>query len=91
LPISTALHFSFTIVFLRSRVSSHAGIVAREIVAKSRALAANPFLGHRISGSDQYRQLVLQILNAAYVLQYRIDGDRIVILRVFHGRERRGP
>jgi plasmid stabilization system protein ParE len=46
-------------------------------------------LGHPIGGSDKYRQIVLQILNAAYVFQYRIDGDRIVILRVFHGREGR--
>jgi len=32
---------------------------------------------------------VLRVLNAAYVLQYRIEDDRIVILRVFHGREAR--
>jgi hypothetical protein len=25
-----------------------------------------------------------------YVFQYRIDGERIVMLQVFHGREGRG-
>jgi plasmid stabilization system protein ParE len=29
---------------------------------------------------------VLQILRASYVFQYRLDGDRLVMLRVFHGR-----
>jgi plasmid stabilization system protein ParE len=32
---------------------------------------------------------VLQVLNAAYVFQYRYDGERLVILRIFHGRESR--
>ena len=35
------------------------------------------------------RRLVLRVLNAPYVLQYRIGPDRVVILRVFHGREDR--
>jgi plasmid stabilization system protein ParE len=29
----------------------------------------------------------MRALNAAYVIQYRVTGDRIVIMRVFHGRE----
>jgi hypothetical protein len=32
---------------------------------------------------------VLQVLNAPYVFQYRFDGERLVMLRVFHGREAR--
>jgi plasmid stabilization system protein ParE len=31
----------------------------------------------------------MQVLNANYVFQYRIDGERIVMLRVFHGKEKR--
>jgi plasmid stabilization system protein ParE len=46
-------------------------------------------LGHSIGGRSELRQIVLRILNAAYVCQYRIDQDRIVILRVFHGSEGR--
>jgi plasmid stabilization system protein ParE len=42
-----------------------------------------------VEGDEDYRCLVLRVLNAPYVLQYRIAKDRIVILRVFHGREAR--
>jgi toxin ParE1/3/4 len=37
----------------------------------------------------KYRQIVLQVLGAAYVFQYRFDGARLVMLRVFHARESR--
>jgi plasmid stabilization system protein ParE len=46
-------------------------------------------LGHPIAGREEYRQIVLQVLNAAYVFQYRVERDRLVMLRVFHGREAR--
>jgi plasmid stabilization system protein ParE len=46
-------------------------------------------LGHPIGGREEYRQIVLQVLNAAYVFQYRIERDRLIVLRVFHGREAR--
>jgi plasmid stabilization system protein ParE len=39
---------------------------------------------------QEYRQVVLRVLNAAYIFQYRVDGERLVMLRVFHGREHRG-
>jgi hypothetical protein len=31
----------------------------------------------------------LRVLSSAYVFQYRYDGRRLVMLRVFHGREAR--
>jgi plasmid stabilization system protein ParE len=64
--------------------------VAREIVAKSRALSEHPLFGRALAGRQEYRQVILRVLNAPYVFQYRVMKDRLVILRVFHGRESRG-
>jgi plasmid stabilization system protein ParE len=75
--------------FLHQHHPSLARIVAREIVDRAQILSVHPQLGRPIAGRDEYRQIVLQVLNAAYVFQYRHDGERLVMLRVFHGREAR--
>ena len=75
--------------FLRDRHPRMADIVAREILAKARLLEASPELGYAIGADGRYRQLVLEVLRAKYVFRYRIAGDRIVMMRVFHGREAR--
>jgi plasmid stabilization system protein ParE len=73
--------------FLRQQHPDLAHAVAREIIAKAEMLTAFPRLGRPITGRPEYRQLVLQVLNASYVFQYRFDGERLVMLRIFHGRE----
>jgi addiction module RelE/StbE family toxin len=75
--------------FLRQQRPRLAGIVAEEIIKKVELLSEHPLLGRPIRGREEYRQVVLQVLNAAYVFQYRYDGDRLTMLRVFHGRETR--
>jgi plasmid stabilization system protein ParE len=76
-------------LFLQDKHPALAKRIALEIVAKSRVLAEHPRLGRPILGREEYRQIVLQVLNARYVFQYRYDGNRLVMLRVFHGRESR--
>jgi plasmid stabilization system protein ParE len=75
--------------FLRERHPSLAKNIASEIIEKAKVLTGSTHLGRPLGGSAEYRQVVLQVANAAYVFQYRIDGDRLVMLRVFHGREAR--
>lgn len=75
--------------FLRQQHPDLAHVVAREIIDKAQVLSAYPRLGRPIAGRAVYRQLVLQVLNAPYIFQYRFDGERLVMLRIFHGRERR--
>jgi toxin ParE1/3/4 len=75
--------------FLQRQHPWLAKIVADEIIAKTHILSEHPLLGHPIAGHEQYRQIVLQVLNAAYVFQYRYDNKRLVMLRIFHGREAR--
>jgi len=74
--------------FLHGRPPRLAAVVAQEILAKARILEESPELGHPLSADGRYRQLVLVVLRAQYVFRYRIDADRLVMLRVFHGRER---
>jgi plasmid stabilization system protein ParE len=75
--------------FLAQKHPSLAPIVATEIVDKVQVLSAHPQLGRPLAGREEYRQIVLQVLGAAYVFQYRFDGKRLVMLRVFHARETR--
>ncbi len=75
--------------FLNRERPSLASIVAAEIIDKTKVLSAHPQLGRPIAGREEYRQIVLQVLGAAYVFQYRFDGKRLVMLRVFHAREAR--
>ena len=75
--------------FLHQHHPLLATIVAREVVRKTQILSDIPLLGRPIEGRKEYRQVVLQVLNAAYVFQYRYDGKRLVMLRVFHGKEKR--
>lgn len=48
-----------------------------------------PELGRRMDDDTSRRELVLPFAASAYVLRYRIEQDTIVIIRVWHGRERR--
>ena len=75
--------------FLTANVHHSPRPVAGEIVSKVQVLTRHPRLGRPIAGREEYRQIVLQVLRAAYVFQYRLDGERIVMLRVFHAREAR--
>lgn len=75
--------------FLQIDFPNLAAVVAQEIIAKADMIAANPRLGRLLDERKSLRQVVLRVLNAAYVFQYRYDGKRLVILRVFHSRERR--
>ena len=76
-------------LFLQRYYPSLAKIVAGEIIERARILSDHPQLGRPIAGRENYRQVLLSVLNATYVFQYRFDGQRLVMLRVFHSRENR--
>jgi plasmid stabilization system protein ParE len=77
--------------FLENRFPAMAQMVGREIVGKVDRLVGTPELGRPLSGHRDRRQIVIRVLNASYIVQYRLTADRLVILRVFHGREAREP
>jgi plasmid stabilization system protein ParE len=76
-------------VFLQDRHPQLAKIVAAEIIAEAQILQDHPELGRPIEGQKNYREVVLRVLNAHYIFQYAQDAERLIMLRVFHGREAR--
>jgi plasmid stabilization system protein ParE len=77
--------------FLQDRFPKMAKLVGREIVQKSDLLIEHPEMGRHLSRRPDLRQVVVRVLNASYIIHYRAMPDRVVILRVFHGREARAP
>ena len=75
--------------FLQDESPALAARVAEEIITRAQLLSRHPKLGRPISTREEYRQIVMQVLGGTYVFQYRYDGNPIVMLRVFHGREAR--
>jgi plasmid stabilization system protein ParE len=59
--------------------------VARELVSKAQMLSELPHSGRALAGRQEYRQVVLRVLNARYVFQYRYAADRLVILDLQFG------
>jgi plasmid stabilization system protein ParE len=57
--------------------------------SKASILTEHPLIGRPIQGRAEYRELFLEVLNATYVFRYVAVGERLVMLRVFHGREAR--
>jgi plasmid stabilization system protein ParE len=75
--------------FLHREHPSLATKIAAEIIRKTQMLSEHPQLGRPLAGHPEYRQIVLAVLGTAYVFQYRFDGSRLVMLRIFHTRELR--
>src|SRR5437899_165974 len=75
--------------FLRERHPRIADMAGREIHKKVEVLADFPFLGRPLPERPEYRELLVATLNTKYVVQYRIEEETLLILRVFHGREQR--
>jgi plasmid stabilization system protein ParE len=75
--------------FLHDRHPRLARIIADEIKHKARILSEHPLIGRAIERRPHYRELVLDVANAKYIFRYAFDGERLVMLRVFHSRERR--
>jgi plasmid stabilization system protein ParE len=75
--------------FLHDRHPRLAKSIAAEIRHKTRILVEHPLIGRAIEGRPEFRELVLEVANAKYVFRYGFDGERLVMLRIFHSREAR--
>ncbi len=65
-----------------------AGQVVRAIRSGADRLRNHPRLGRPMDDGLR-RELVLPFAGGAYILRYRLEGETIIIIRVWHGREQR--
>lgn len=52
-----------------------------------RRLSRHPALGRPVGNAR--RELSVRFGGGGYVIQYRVDPDAVIVVRVFHSRERR--
>jgi len=69
-------------------------LAARRMLAKIRegaeTLSEHPQAGKRMDEETERRELFVPFGVGAYVLRYRLQADRVVVIRVWHSRESRG-
>ena len=75
--------------FIQPHNPKAAGNAAKAIIGAASLLLEHPHLGHPMDDLPEFNKLFIPFGRRGYVLRYRIDGETIVILRVWHGREGR--
>lgn len=66
-----------------------AGRAVDLITSGAASLLDAPEIGAPMDDDSLRRELYLRFGTGAYVLRYRLDGDCVVIIRVWHSREQR--
>jgi toxin ParE1/3/4 len=75
--------------FLEPNNPKAAKNAAKSIVEAANLLLDHPHLGRPMDDMPEFNQLPIPFGQRGYVLRYRIDGDKIIILRIWHTREDR--
>lgn len=73
--------------FLALKSPAAAEKTARLLLAAPTVLLGNPLMGSRVEGLDD--EDVRRLIPGAYEIRYKVAGQRIEILRIFHAREDR--
>ncbi len=75
--------------FLLQQNPGAAADAVEVILGGSERLLDMPDIGRPMTDGEGRRELFIAFGMGAYVLRYRIDGDAVVIIRVWHSREHR--
>jgi len=75
--------------FLKEQNPQAAQACIQAIRAEAQQLGAYPESGRPMSDDTGRRQLFISFGAAGYVLRYMLDGDLVVVIRVWHTREDR--
>ena len=75
--------------FLQSKNPKAAMNAARRIIEGANLLLEQPYLGHPIDDMPEFHKLFIPFGKNGYELKYRLDDEKIIILRIWHTREDR--
>ncbi len=73
--------------FLKSKNPKAAKNAVKRIIEVTKLLLEQPYLGNPIENMPEFQKINIPFGKYGYVLKYRIDGQKIVILRVWAGRQ----
>lgn len=75
--------------FLKDKSTTATQKAAHLIKAGADLLQKQPMIGRLMDDDTERRELFLPFGNSAYVLRYKLDDEKVVIIRVWHGKELR--
>jgi plasmid stabilization system protein ParE len=75
--------------FLQSKNPKAAANAAQSIIKTANLLVEYPHLGHPMDDLPEFNKIFIPFGQNGYDLHYRIDHENIVILRIWHTREKR--
>lgn len=73
--------------FLKSKNPKAAKNAVNRIIEVTKLLLEQPYLGNPIDDMPEFQKINIPFGKYGYVLKYRIDGKKIVILRIWAGRQ----
>ena len=76
-------------VFLAQLAETTPAEVSALIRKASRSLETFPERCRRVPGRSNFRELFVEARSQTYVVQFRITGQSVVIVRVWHSKESR--
>jgi plasmid stabilization system protein ParE len=74
--------------WLEERNPEAADRAASAILTALRRLELFPLLAPELPGT-RFRELSIRFGKRSYIARYAVDADRILVTRIWHGRERR--
>jgi plasmid stabilization system protein ParE len=73
--------------FLKSKNPKAAKNAVKRIIEVTKLLLEQPYLGIPIDDMPEFQKINIPFGKYGYVLKYRVDGQKIVILRLRAGRQ----
>ena len=73
--------------FIEEKNSIAAQRAANRIKQAAQILRENPKVGKHVEEALSFRELIIPFGKGNYVMRYREEEDRVVVVRVRHGRE----